>query len=214
MCHTLYEEASDEDIEKLEALADKCINVDDTDPDLANWICEYLQDKPKVETPYKIPKCFSRLDLHCETTEIERLRRKCLKAKEELAKLRNQVFLRMNIILMRKTWIWHVDKHDIVSARLYKPTAPHSDSWFVVDTLRRSDLVVFTPCDKDVGCLFDNTLALSELRKVRWRFSTDTFLVFRFVRVLSFDRSNLKAKCCHVGRLSRSCEALPQCNGA
>ena len=45
------EEASDEDIKKLEALADKCINVDDTDPDLANWICEYLQDKPKVETP-------------------------------------------------------------------------------------------------------------------------------------------------------------------
>lgn len=83
-----------------------------------------------------------------KTTEIERLRRKCLKAKEELAKLRNQVF-EDEYYTDEKTWIWHVDKHDIVSARLYKPTAPHSDAWFVVDTLRRSDLVVFTPCDKD-----------------------------------------------------------------
>ena len=80
-----------------------------------------------------------------KTTELERLRRKCLKAKEELAVLRNQD----EYYTDAKNWIWRVDQHDIVSARWYRPTTPQGNSWFAVDTLRRSDITIFKPCDKD-----------------------------------------------------------------
>jgi len=47
-------EYTDDDIHRLVALTDKCINIDDTDPDLTEWICTYLQDKPKVTSPLDI----------------------------------------------------------------------------------------------------------------------------------------------------------------
>ena len=83
-----------------------------------------------------------------KTTELERLRRKCLKAKEELAKLRNHIH-GVEYYTDEKNWIWHVDVHDIVSARWYKPTGPYGNSWFAIDTLRRSDIKIFKRCDKN-----------------------------------------------------------------